>query len=140
MKLFVDATDRSKVWVGLEYGGKRDAIRFPALPDEGAGLLASIDQLLRANGAAAASCTHLYAVIGPGRFTGLRVAAVIANCWAFVQQPVRLFAVPAPPASLRSSEERFSWCLTHGRRRTVLRPLYGKQPNITAPKARPWIF
>lgn len=131
MKLYVDATDAERLWLGLEQRHKRVAESFSvSFGEHGSMLLALIDQFLRRHHAVFTAGMHLYIVAGPGRFTSLRITAVIANVVSWVSG-VQLFSAECSSVPLADAESRIADLEQRCRPVRRIHPLYGRPPHIT---------
>ncbi|MBI2984660.1 MAG: hypothetical protein HYY50_03480 [Candidatus Kerfeldbacteria bacterium] len=106
--------------------------RRRSVPDHGAeALLVILDELLRRRRLTVERLKRIAVVRGPGPFSAVRTGLVVANTLSTVRQVPMTGVVVSQPLSrqmvrkIQSHPRRF--------RRQVVKPWYGREPNISRP-------
>lgn len=75
---------RGTLRIPSDAGGSRSAMRSFPLPSERGAALRALRSLLRSRGLSLRSCSAIRVVPGPGRFSSIRLGAILANTlgWA----------------------------------------------------------
>ncbi len=133
MELFLDSTLSGCWYLGLEKGRRRIAERVPFVYAQQEDVLLQLQRFLKRYGVKPSDLHALVVTHGPGRFTGLRVASVIANI-LHAQHGARLFAVRAARVPIEDPVRHITDMARRARSVHTLSPFYGKAPNITKPK------
>lgn len=95
--------------------------------------LAVVDQTLRQKKKSVNDIKSIIIVRGPGSFTAVRTGLIIANTLGMLLRiPVRGIVVKH---RLSNDEVLFQAAMA-GKKNFLLRPWYGKSPNITLPKLK----
>lgn len=126
MTLFVDATRNESLTLALFSGGRWNIRQYRMEPRAADRILVTVDRFLQGEGIAPSSVRALAVATGPGSYAGIRTTVACANAWALTHQvPLLEIAAAAVPAFLRKGPSRV--------RQTghLLRPVYGKPPQIT---------
>ncbi|MBI4414895.1 MAG: hypothetical protein HY566_01495 [Candidatus Kerfeldbacteria bacterium] len=135
MTLYCDPTADGSMLLALKDGKRLVGIhRLMLRRGDHENVLPRMLRFLKSMASEISDIREIVVVRGPGRFSSLRVMAVIANMLAW-SYGCRLFAVKRP--SIVTDDARYLTVLDHAKlrvRRVV--PLYGRPPSITAPLKR----
>ncbi len=117
---------------------RQNIVSYSHIPSKWPGsdqALAGIDQVLQKNKISVHDIQKLVVVRGPGSFTAVRTGLIIANTLGALLQ-IPLVGIVADHTL--SDEEVIRIGLKTSKKNTLIRPWYGKSPNIT--KAKPKKF
>lgn len=121
MHLLIDPTEPNAVRFVVSHRGTKATASIPLVYGQHEPMLAYLDSFLKKNRIALPSVTTITVVNGPGKFSALRVASVIANTIAF-QTGAQLFVLRKGGSTAKKVHQ--------------IEPFYGKPPHITKPKKR----
>lgn len=130
MKLFLDSTDINRVHIALKKGSQKTQKTFLLRKKQRPVALDLLARFLAAQKVSPQQLRTIEVVTGPGRFSSLRVAAVLANILAWTNH-----------ASLVVRQKRFqngqpSTKLSPSAKVRVVSPYYGKPPSISVRKTK----
>ncbi len=133
--LILDSTTPGSLFLGI-IAGSCHYCQERLLPDHGfETLLLAVDHFLRQQKIAPQSIRRCVVVNGPGRFSGLRIVAVIANMLAW-DTGARLAVVRRSTIAFASAGERLASYQKKARFVPMVKPYYGQPPSITKTKKR----
>lgn len=133
MIMVIDATERDTVLLGC-VDGKKHAASFVPTSSASFDILGSADRFLHHHSFALTDVKTVVVASGPGRFSGLRLTAVLANTlhWS---AGVRLKSVQGTVRGKTLAERVLALVKRSTPVRTV-KPFYGKPPSITRPHTK----
>lgn len=97
-------------------------------------MLALIDSLLRRAKIQPADIGSIFVVRGPGPFTAVRTGLVIANTLGMILDVPVQGIVSAAILQSRDIKQALSLLRPATKKSSVVRPWYGREPNITLPR------
>lgn len=134
MFLIIDTSDIQFTFVGLIKNKKLFKIKASGLHKQSEKLLFFIDKILKENKASLKDVKGIACVIGPGGFTALRIGVVTANALIFA---LKLKSVGIKNTDFANEKELVELVLERFKKAgkgEILKPFYGKEPNITIAK------
>ncbi len=135
MILVIDATENGKISLTL-FNGQAAAKKEIALKKykDSEKALFYIDRFLSSRGVLPKDLKAVAAVTGKGSFTALRIAAGIANAFAFI---LKIPAVSVMSGSFKDEDGLYKEVMKkikNYKKRDIVSPVYGRDPNIIISK------
>ena len=120
----------------------REAIRFDASSRHATHLIPRLRDLLAGADMSPGDVGELYVSIGPGSFTGTRVAVTVARTLGQIQPDLRIVAVPTPSAIADSAAD-LTWqnlaVILDARERSIFAALFRRESGRIVPAGEPQI-
>lgn len=129
MTLYLDCSARDEVVFGLR---KRRVVvleRHPVTFGKRERILPLLERFLQRRHYSPSALTRIVVFAGPGQFSGLRTAAVIANTFAAVYGVSLAVITGTPP----SATDDLRAALARSKIVPLVQPHYGTPPHITRP-------
>lgn len=126
MILVINTTDSEKVFIGLVKNGAWQAKKeFKAKAQQAEKLLPEIEKLIKN-----LKLSRIAVISGPASFTALRIGVVTANTLAWANK--------IPVVSVKLNEynnlDELASKVSKNKNEEIVKPFYGKEPNITKKK------
>lgn len=131
MILVVDTSERGRVLLGL-VDRKKFHATFVPMHGTSLDLLDLVVRFLQRHRSTLSRVRTLIVARGPGRFSGLRLTAVLANTLQW-SEGITIKTVRGKVRG-ETAEERMTYMRKLASPAKIVKPLYGKPPSITKPR------
>lgn len=136
MILFINTTDPKKTTIVLDKGGHFFSHEFKSEFHQTEKLLREIDSFLKKKKIHLKSLKGIIAVSGPGPFTALRIGVIVANTLGYSLN-IKIAGLKQQEfSSVKDMVEKGRVKLKKAKGFRILKPYYGKEPNITVSKRK----
>jgi len=133
MTLVCDPTNPLSLLIGLVHGDRVRVHRYTRSTGKHMSIIQCVARFLRMHNVLPERVRSVVIVTGRGRFSDLRDATTIANCFALAQS-CRLYTVNPQRHTFASDEACVRSLFQQKRQSRMVKPRYDRMPSITSPK------